>query len=974
VRRLRTLSFFVMTAAALLVLPAVASAAASHRSAARPQAISARSLSGHLLVSGRALGLTRLTGKAQPGAHNGAKPFAGGFDGDGSPLLYWGGPVMGTTGGTRTVTVHVIFWEPAGTPSSGDIETQFPGLEGLISQYWRDVANDTTAGATSNVFTVESEYGGSNGVSGPVKVAYSGTPLVDTDAFPTAADQTCPVPVTSGVNSTCYDDLGIGTEVSNFISAYNLANPGTPLSTGIGDLYMVYVAPDANSCIDNAGTTCAATETGGGAYCAYHSSTLEGTTPNSALSNEVVYANMPLEVLRSAGCADKSTPAPNNEFSDAEISFTSHESNEAISDPFGSSWFDDQGFENGDKCAYNYGTSLGTAGNGDAFNQSINGDDYYTQQEWSNHDAGCIQSSSSTEPLSPLPGVVNVERYSGTISGLDSSAAQGTPVTVSLQRDGTLVASASATVANNGTWSATLSGGHTVGDDRDAVVVCIGAAPCETFNGAGNPNPGHLGDGALPLSALSSAVTLSGTTGPGTTVNVSPCSPPGILTINVSGTDSLTMPVPTNAAACDTSTDTISFQLPFVVGPHDTVTTTDMTAGLTNGDLDAAVPVGEVDAAGPATCDADLTLQSVTCANLVPDTSGYTLNGSAVPTTDRAGTFTEPLALSGGETLTLQNAAGATLTSLHVARLRVAIDDSSPTYTGGTCQPNDWFGTLVGLQGPPALALCPSSGVAAGVTNDGSEEQFDEASGGLTTLDIPSVADMTPLSGQEVFGPFVAFADVVNPDGTSSAAATTLSLTPFGSNTPAFTSGNTNTAGGAPIPALTPGRYNTAWTVTDTNGDTHTSRGTLVIEPGVGPQGPQGTQGPQGSQGPQGTQGPQGAQGSEGQQGQQGPQGPQGPPGPRPKKILCKLTGKHHNQISCQIIFAKSADVAGTLRVSLSRGAHVAAIGHGRLRHGSVTVRMRERRVPKSGAWAITLLVPRSHQSAVTMTVALRVR
>lgn len=972
-RRLRTLRFLFVTAAALLVLPAVASASASHGAAAKPQAISARGASGRLLISGRALGLVRLPGRRQPGARAGAKPFAGGFDGDGSPLLYWGGPVMGTTGATRTVTVHVIFWEPTGTPSSGDINTQFPGLESLVNQYWTDVAHDTTAGATSNVFTGLSEYGGSNGVTGPVQITYAGS-AVDTDPFPTAANQTCPVPATSGVNSTCYDDLGIGNEVASYTTANRL-----PI--GVGNLYMVYVAPDANSCIDSAGTTCSVSEINqaSGVYCAYHSSILEGTTPNSDLSNEVVYANMPLDVLRSVGCADKSTPAPNNEFSDAEISFSSHESNEAISDPFGSSWYDDAGFENGDKCAYNYGPSLGLAGNGDAFNQSIDGHDYYTQQEWSNQDGGCIQSSASAEAAWPLPGTVNVERYSGTISGQEPTSDAGHLETVKLLRAGTLIATApAATVQANGTWGpVTLPAGHAVGDDRDQVDVCDSVNGCATFTGAGNPHPGNLGDGALPLDEISSAVTLSSTPGPNTTVTVSPCFPPGILTINVAGTHNLTMPVPSNASACDTSTGTISFQLPWVLGPHDTVTATDVTAGQANGDLNVAVPVGEVDAAGPASCDADLTAQSVTCTNLVPN-AVYSLTDGAQFVPDRAdgsGTISVPLTLAGRDSVVLTNPSGVVLTTLHVASLRVAIDDSSATYTGGVCQPNQWFGTPSGQHGAPALALCPASGSAAGVANDSSQEQFDEASGGVTSLDIPSVADMTPLSGQEVFGSFAAFTDVLNPDGSPSAATTTLSLTRFGSNTPAYTSGNTNSANGATIPALTPGRYDTTWTVTDSNGDTHASHGTLAIEPGLqGPQGEQGPQGQQGPQGPQGYAGPQGTAGPQGAQGPHGPQGPQGPPGRKPKQVVCRLTGKHHNMIKCRIIFAKSAHAAGKLRLSLSRGAHLAALGHGALRRGSVTVTMRERRALRRGAWTITLLVPRAHQPPVTMTLAIRVR
>jgi len=53
----------------------------------------------------------------------------------------------------------------------------------------------------------------------------------------------------------------------------------------------------------------------------------------------------------------------------------------------------------------------------------------------------------------------------------------------------------------------------------------------------------------------------------------------------------------------------------------------------------------------------------------------------------------------------------------------------------------------------------------------------------------------------------------------------------------------------------------------------------VIIESGVGPQGPQGEIGPQGPAGLQGEQGIQGEQGTVGAQGVQGPTGPQGPQG-----------------------------------------------------------------------------------------------
>ena len=84
-----------------------------------------------------------------------------------------------------------------------------------------------------------------------------------------------------------------------------------------------------------------------------------------------------------------------NPDADTEVSPTSHEIMESITDPDTvTGWYDRFGFENGDQCAYVYGTPQGTAGS--FYNQVINGDHYLTQEEFSNQDffntgLGCLQ-------------------------------------------------------------------------------------------------------------------------------------------------------------------------------------------------------------------------------------------------------------------------------------------------------------------------------------------------------------------------------------------------------------------------------------------------------------------------------------------------------------------------------------------------------------------------------------------------------
>ncbi|MDX6481884.1 MAG: hypothetical protein QOG85_2394, partial [Gaiellaceae bacterium] len=93
---------------------------------------------------------------------------------------------------------------------------------------------------------------------------------------------------------------------------------------------------------------------------------------------------------------------PNGNPSDPEISVTSHEHEESITDPFGTGWWDSNaddsaaGMENGDMCAWNFGTTYGPT---DAeYNQTINGHHYLMQLEWDNTTNGCPGSDAAGNP------------------------------------------------------------------------------------------------------------------------------------------------------------------------------------------------------------------------------------------------------------------------------------------------------------------------------------------------------------------------------------------------------------------------------------------------------------------------------------------------------------------------------------------------------------------------------------------------
>ena len=62
----------------------------------------------------------------------------------------------------RNVTIHTIFWAPAGYRYDGSPGAGAPGYVPLIQQFFADVAHDS--GSTGNVFSLLNQYGDQSGV------------------------------------------------------------------------------------------------------------------------------------------------------------------------------------------------------------------------------------------------------------------------------------------------------------------------------------------------------------------------------------------------------------------------------------------------------------------------------------------------------------------------------------------------------------------------------------------------------------------------------------------------------------------------------------------------------------------------------------------------------------------------------------------------------------------------------------------
>lgn len=258
-------------------------------------------------------------------------------------LLYHGGPVE------HTNTTYAIYWVPSGYSVSANYKN-------LINGYFSNVA--AASGQTSNVYYSDTQYSDSSG-----HVTYASTfggSYVDTSALPLAGCVDPPA-------TACVSDSQLQAEIAKDIAAAGWTASPT-------HEFFMFTAKGIGSCIDVTSTECAFTT-----YCAYHSWIGSG-------SNVVLYANMPYADTSSSTC--DGGQHPNGDDADATINVTSHEHNETITDEQGSAWYDSSGNENGDKCAWNFGTAQGPSGA--EYNQTINGAHYYLQQEWSNSSSGCV--------------------------------------------------------------------------------------------------------------------------------------------------------------------------------------------------------------------------------------------------------------------------------------------------------------------------------------------------------------------------------------------------------------------------------------------------------------------------------------------------------------------------------------------------------------------------------------------------------
>ncbi len=125
-------------------------------------------------------------------------------------------------------------------------------------------------------------------------------------------------------------------------------------------------------------------------YCAYHT---HATILTDQGSQTVLYAAMPYDWAYPSGCSVlTSSTAPNNDVgADTEVNTLAHETEETTTDELGNAWYDRRGYENADKCAWNFGSE----NTGSTLNSSgvwnialLDGSEYLVQMNWINSGSG----------------------------------------------------------------------------------------------------------------------------------------------------------------------------------------------------------------------------------------------------------------------------------------------------------------------------------------------------------------------------------------------------------------------------------------------------------------------------------------------------------------------------------------------------------------------------------------------------------
>ncbi|MES2073151.1 MAG: hypothetical protein V4488_22550 [Pseudomonadota bacterium] len=187
------------------------------------------------------------------------------------------------------------------------------------------------------------------------------------------------------INSTYYDTAG--THVQNVVNYISSTTDSGSLGTQLSDANIQTIVANAIGSgalpSDTNGVYFVLTDKNTNAtsgfctqYCGWHTHATIG-------GKDIKYAFVGNPETQCAASCGANSPSPNNApGADAMASVLAHELEEAVTDPDLNAWYAlSNGMENGDKCAWNFGTTS-TAANGATYNQTFGSMKYLIQQNW----------------------------------------------------------------------------------------------------------------------------------------------------------------------------------------------------------------------------------------------------------------------------------------------------------------------------------------------------------------------------------------------------------------------------------------------------------------------------------------------------------------------------------------------------------------------------------------------------------------
>jgi serine protease len=261
----------------------------------------------------------------------------------GIPLLYHGGPVQ------HDPQIFVIYWGLWWSSTCTGQQGNGGGDEAYLDAFYRGQGTSTLSGAGDFQSPVDSQYPDSTG-NYPQFPASAGQSQITENVY-------CSDPPASATDAQL---AAVAVAYGNFLQGegFSITN----------DTQIVVVSPSG-------------TNPGGGfgsQYCAYHN-----VTPYSG-SQLLSWTNLPYMPDQGGNCGAFFVQNADDGWSIVG----GHEFNESVTDPFvnnQSAWYDANGEENGDKCAWMnlYAENLGTGS-------------FAMQPEWDNRTANCQSSATYT--------------------------------------------------------------------------------------------------------------------------------------------------------------------------------------------------------------------------------------------------------------------------------------------------------------------------------------------------------------------------------------------------------------------------------------------------------------------------------------------------------------------------------------------------------------------------------------------------